>query len=233
MTSLTVNNIDSDSLDTDGCDTNSINPTDGNVIIVTSLCWHSSALNGNGNTIANVATTWTAIGSIEYASRRRIAIWVGYGPFTEGVIALDNNEIGINGVLWSIEEVTGQAATAFDTAQVIYDTNTSSSAITIPTMSGGSPTSGTDAVFAAFGVEDSDAAPTLASPLTALSSQTGHSDARSMQAGWDGGALTDLTPQTSHTTSRGGGVGFILKGSGAGGGGSIIPQIMHYRRMMQ
>jgi hypothetical protein len=111
--------------------------------------------------------------------------------------------------------------TPFDAAVSLYASSTSTSSIDSPDV--GTPDSG-DAVYAAFGVEDSDASPSLTSPMTALGTQTGLGNVQHLLTSWDQGALSDETPACGVTSSRGAVIALII--NAASGSASIVPQAM-------
>lgn len=171
--------------------------------------------------ITGGAETWTEIGTpIVYADRRKLHVFIGTGTKTNEAIAFNIafTSLSYQSHAWSVDQITGHdTGTPNDTAVSFSQTSASASSIAAPDV--GTPDSG-DAIFAAFGVEDSDANPSVTSPLVALGTQTGLGNVRHLLTGWDEGALTDETPQCAVTNSRGGVIAFIVN---AGAGSSFQP----------
>ena len=174
-------------------------PTSGSLILVGVVLAISEGLDpGDSINVSGLGGTWTKLGSVNFASRRRLWLFQSVGhAASSAAITFDYTGGGtVQEWGWVVDEFTGQHATP--TASV---GSTSGSGIAGTVSSGGSPVAG-DGTYSVLGLENNvDATPEAGwAPLGETT--TGSLGVRRVESAWDDAA------DTSHAWSWGATAGY-------------------------
>lgn len=191
-------------------------PDDGIAYLTVARAYAIAPNVGEGLAPALAGVTWEAVSSkVTYGGRRIVQVFRAVndsGSEVSGTISLTSFDAGatFQEMLWSVELVTGGDVADPDDAPVT-DVVSSGTALDLPDV--GTPDDG-DVIFAAFAFESGADSFALAS-LTALGSQTGGGNVRSLKTGY---STSDETPGCTWDSSGNScaGIAFIIN-DGSGG----------------